>query len=312
MMRFNLPEYKSYPSELANRLREQLRTSALLVKSCQVIVGGILPIAEGVLVNLATGTESNARPFVITLILVGVIHAALLIMLLLLETPLPQFLVQFDEQATNIQHAGAEVTTYKSYSTTFIEAITATLYSMIQIEDMTRSPDGDLSKVLERILFPWIEQRTNIFWFRDGDALYNFVVYVELEPNLLTVVYRSHDNRLVPTNRSWRPGDGHVGSCFLQEETIFLLIPEGGSLPDTLRTSQPRPEDKDYYISMMATPIMLEEKAKGVLVITSSKPNQFVKELHAPIIDVMGMLLAQSLRYCWKEQRDENKNSKQH
>lgn len=130
---------------------------------------------------------------------------------------------------------------------------------------------------------------------------------METETNLLSVAYRSHDNRIIPTNRSWRSGDGHVGSCFLQEETIFLFLSEGEVIPDTLKTSQPREEDKSYYVSMMATPIMINGKAQGVLVITSNKSNQFTKELHAPIIDTMGNILAQSVNYCYKE----NTNGKQ-
>lgn len=307
-MKFNLPEYKKYHKVLSDRLRGQLQKTVWFVKLCQILVGLILPLIEAVLVNLATGTDKSITPYVASLIAIGFVHLVLLAIVLVVETPLPQFLVQFDDLENKLQISKAEVTTYQSYSITFIEAINASLFSMTEIENMTKNPEEDLSKIFERILYPWIEQRTDIFWFREGDALYNFAVYLESEPNILTVKYRSHDNRILPTNRSWEKGDGHVGSCFLRGETIFLFVTDDNGLPDTLKTSKPRPEDRIYYISMMATPIIVDEITKGVLVITSNKTEQFDKALHAPIIDIMGRLLAQSLKNCWKEQKDGDKN----
>lgn len=92
-MKFHLPKYKSSSFDLTERIKQQLRNSALLIKVCQIFVGGILPIVEGVLVNLATGTDKSPTPFIIAIIIIGFVHIILLILLLTSETPLPQFLV---------------------------------------------------------------------------------------------------------------------------------------------------------------------------------------------------------------------------
>lgn len=305
----NLPDYRERSSDLAERMRKQLQGSGSIIKVCQFIVGGLLPIVEGVLINLATGTEGGARTaYIATLIIIGLFHAVLLIILLSLETPLPQFLVQFDEQAKSVLQAQAEAETFKLYSTTFIEAITATQFSMVEIENMKHTPEKELDIAFKRVLTYWIDRRTNIFWFHDGDALYNFAVYLESKPDLMTMKYRSHDSRMVTTNRSWKKNDGHVGKCFERKETIFLSLRNGAldGVQDLIKTSQSRLEDREYYNSMMATPIMIRGEAKGVFIITSSKSDQFVKELHTSIMGVIGMLLAQALENYREDENGKN------
>lgn len=301
-MTFNLPRYKDYPAEIANKLRSQLKASSFIVKSYQVVVGGILPILEGVLVNLATGTNSDfPNPFLILLVVIALFHVALLTLLLVVETPLPQLLVEFDEQAEALAHKNLEANLHEVNSTTFIEALLAAAYSLLRIEQLKNLREDSLEKAFEKVLFPWIDRRTELFWFQEGRALYNFAVYVENERNVLDPKFRFCDSRMIRKNRSWRSGDGHVGACFLREETIFFLPEHITELPDSLKTTQPREEDAEYYASMMATPLMIDGEAKGVFIVTSSEPSQFIQELHAPIMDIIGVLLAQTMKYCCKE-----------
>lgn len=295
-MDFRLPEYQKFPKEIEESLRRQLRFSGPLVTGCQVLVGAIFPIAEGIFINLATDAEPNkATPYIVILVIIGIIHILIFFWLLFLEKPLPQFLIQFDEQARAIEQLEAESETYELYSTTFIDANTATQFSMNEIELIRTEAETEITNIFERVLYYWIERRTEIFWFRDGDALYNFAVYLQAEPNILRVSYRNHDDRIIPSNREWRAGDGHVGASFLQGKTLTWSIPTGQPIPDALKSSQYRDEDRQYYNSMIATPIIRNGQPVGVFVITSSKPEQFETSLHTRIVEVISILLAQSM-----------------
>jgi hypothetical protein len=292
-----LIDFGRYP-EVADCLRKQLRGSSFMIKASYVFVGAIFPLAEALLVNAVSGTDRPAPSAVIALVVVGAIHVLLFLALLLVETPLPQLLVELDKQAEDLRRARVEEDIYRSDNAALASAVTATQYSLIELEDMRSDPELDSEKAFERVLFPWVEERTAVFGFVEGDALHNFAVYLESEskPDLLEVAYRTHDDRLKPTNRSWEKGDGHVGTCFLRRQIIFFSDEETGGATEYAETTQHREEDKDYYRSMMATPIVTAEGVtRGVFIVTSSTPGQFVRELHEPIIDVVGRLLAQAL-----------------
>lgn len=155
-MKLNFPDYRKLPSELINRFRRQLRRINWLIRACQLVVGVFLPISEAVLTNFATSTPSNSRPFWIGLAVAGVIHLFLLITLLLIEMPLPQFLVEFDEQTTKLEESLAQITTYKSDAATFIESVAATQLSLLEIEQMKSQPREKLEEVIAQVLLPWM------------------------------------------------------------------------------------------------------------------------------------------------------------
>jgi hypothetical protein len=300
-MKLNLPSYQRLPGDLVDRFKRQLRRSNVLIKGCQLAVGAILPIGEAILTNLATGSQGNSRPFWLALAVAGMIHLFLLVTLLLVEMPLPQFLVEYDEQAARLEEALAKVEAYKSYATTFIESVAATQLSLLEIEQMKSQPREKLEDVVDQVLRPWIDRRTAIFSFDSGESLYNFAVYGE-KADEFVLCYRKCDDRLVRHDRTWRKGDGHVGTCGLQGRTVFLHLPESGDSSAMQETSQPRDEDRKYYNSMVATPIRRGGLVSGVFIVTSSKHRQFVKELHSPIVEVIGLLLTQAISDCWRKE----------
>jgi hypothetical protein len=300
-MKLPLLSYKESSGDFIDRFKQQLRRSNVLIKGCQLLVGAVLPIVEAIFTNLATGTPNNSRPFWIVLAGVGVVHLFLLVMLLLIEMPLPQFLIEFDERAAELEQSLAKLETYKSDAGTFIESVAATQLSLLEIEQMKSQPREKLEDVIAQVLLPWVDRRSAIFSFRDGEALFNFAVY-EKKGREFVLCYRKCDDRLVRSDRTWREGDGHVGTCGIQGETIFLNLPESGDLSAAQRTSQPRPEDREYYNSMVATPIRSGDQVQGVFIVTSSKHRQFVKELHAQIVEVIGLLLTQSMNDCRRKE----------
>ncbi len=253
------------------KLRSQLRGVTWFYKGLQIIAGAVLPIGEAVLVNLAT-QASDPTPYVVLLVFVVVFHLALLVMILLVEAPLPELLTEFDDQARNLQQARARISTLEADYTTYHMAVVAAVYGISRIEAMRRISEKDLKKAFEEVLSPWILYRSQIFLFREGDALYNFAVYLfDSDSGLLKVEYRSQDDRITTSQsqREWGPGDGHVGHCFGQRKTVFSLYTEGeDDAQEIASTSQPRPKDKTYYNSFAATPLMVGEEPKGMFIVT--------------------------------------------
>jgi hypothetical protein len=114
-----LPRYRDQPAEIMNKLRQQLRTSGRVFRGSQFLVGAVLPLAEAILVNLLTGGDDGARVGLTSfLVVVIILHLALLSLVLSVDVPLPQFLVQFDEQAHELQRLRALADTYEADYTT--------------------------------------------------------------------------------------------------------------------------------------------------------------------------------------------------
>ena len=194
-----------------------------MIRVGHVFVGAIFPIAEALLVNAVSDAMNGTAPYIMALVVVGIVHAILFFALLFVETPLPQLLVELDGQAQELRRVRTEEQTYKADNATLMGAVTAVQVSLISLEDMRSRPERDLEKLFERVLFPWVVDRSALFGF-ESDALHNFAVYLrsETDESLLEVRYRVHDDRISPTNRIWRSGDGHVGTCFLRKEMIFF------------------------------------------------------------------------------------------
>ena len=114
-------------------------------------------------------------------------------------------------------------------------------------------------------------------------------------------MWRSHDNRLKVRNREWKPGFGHVGVCFQRDKTIFSDDASSAGEDNSIATDVA--DDKRQYRSMLSTPIYVDGNKKAVLVVTSSKPEQFDKELHSRIAEVIAILLGQTIKHCWTKTR---------
>jgi hypothetical protein len=299
---FRTPNLPDEPSKLSRNIRRQLRQTTLIVKATQLAVGAILPIVEGVLINLVTREDELGRAFYETLpfvVLVGVvvIHAFFLVMLLLIDTPLPQFLVEFDEQARLLDIERIRVREYRRTSDTFTFATTAAEFSLEEIARLRHHPASTLRDTVERVMHYWVDGRSEIFWFHEGTALYNFAVYMySSTTDELSVLYRAHDDRIQVHNRSWKPGQGHVGLCFVQNTSSYWNVPENpANIPTMLLSPQHLPTDRKYYNCFIATPILIEDQKQGILIVTSNNRGQFEETVHIPILRLMSALLTQAM-----------------
>lgn len=278
-------------SDFINSLKKQLEGLTLAFQILQILTSVILPIIEGFLASVISNQDKWST-FHWVLILIAVIHLIIVSILLRIEKPLPQFLLEFEEKEKQIREKTTEINVYKEYSKIFIQALIAIELSLIAINQkvINQKSKLNISEICQIILDPWITSRSDIFNFLDGNAMYNVAVYsLKSESNLLELDYRKHDDRIKAINRTWKSGVGHVGQCFSTEQTIFCR-----DIEENIRTTNQessRKEDKDYYRSIIAEPIKNNEKTIGVVVITSSQENQFNQEIHTTIIRIIALLL---------------------
>ena len=286
MSQFNLPDSTR---EFVQALRNQLQSLTLVYKFLQIIVGAIFPVFEGFLASKASAEEP--QPLVILLLIgISIIHIILLFLLVSTEKPLSQFLVEFDLQEQELEICQDERDFLESYTYTFRSAINASSLSLVGIEIISNQTSYETKAIFKAILDPWIQSRTDIFWFDDGDAMYNIAVYTfNSEEKLLEVSFRQCDDRIQPKNRKWAQGVGHVGLCYAKGENVFCEDITTALL--TTNSEIERPEDKIYYKSVIAEPIKVENITKGVFIVTSSKPSQFDEDIHVPCVRVIAQLL---------------------
>lgn len=285
---FNLPNYINN-NELFLKFSQQLRGLTRTYKVIQIVTGVILPIIEGFLVSKATAESSQFWIFVILLIFIGVLHLSLVIIILSTEHPLPQFILDFDQQAQKLSDTEDISIVQELFVNTFRNTVEATSLSLLGIENAVKNKTVNLEEVFSLILDPWIKNRTDIFWFSQGNAMYNIAVYLLNEQHELEVKFRQCDDRINQRNRKWQPGVGHVGQCYARRTTSFGQ--DTAKELQTTNTETERPEDHVYYRSVIAEPIKVCDNIIGVLVITSSQAEQFQKDIHVPCIRVIAQLL---------------------
>lgn len=162
-----------------------------------------------------------------------------------------------------------------------------TLELEARIEELNSIPENDLlknrwknwEKGLQAMLWHIAKHRTPLFGY-DGDSLYNIALYLyDKKSDDLFIAWRKHDDRMTTSNRRWKPGFGHVGLTFVQQEAkICRDILESSELANSA-TSEPT--DKQRYRSFLSIPINDScnthdgKKPLGVLVFTSSHVAQF-------------------------------------
>jgi hypothetical protein len=137
----------------------------------------------------------------------------------------------------------------------------------------------DWEKGLEAVLSHLLKHRVQLFGYT-GESLYNMALYMyDKKDDDLFIIWRRHDDRMSTSNRRWKPGLGHVGLAFVQQEAkichdIFMST-------ELANSSTNDESDKAKYRSFLSIPITDSfgnnngGKPLGVLVFTSSSVGQF-------------------------------------
>ncbi|WP_146110047.1 hypothetical protein [Salinibacter sp. 10B] len=152
--------------------------------------------------------------------------------------------------------------------------------------------EGNLEELVREALYSVVGLRKEIFGF-SGER-YNFAVYqYNSERDVLHVLYRDVHRDIPRQDREWKPGFGHVGFCFIRREAVLSHdVTESEEMADDQSET-----DDEHYVSIAAAPIFSltsgdDSDPRGVLVITSSAPNQFEKAIHRPFLIVLANILS--------------------
>ncbi len=284
----NLP---NLPNQILDKLRQQSQKQNYIYSILQSLVSIVFPITESILVGFLVGSDGNNRiTLIIFLFLIGIIHIVLLTSIFLFEKPLSQFLIEFEELKQTKEKYQEEITGTREIQLTFYKILKSTELSLAAINQIDKQKK-DLIQIFENILNPWIQERSDIFWFKDGEAFYNLAIYL-FNPTIqeLELKFRKCDNRIKRSDRNWGVGVGHVGVCFSRKETSFTN--DAIKSPDLTNQETKRIEDKNYYKSVIAEPIWDYNDIIGVFIVTSSKAEQFEKEIHLLPTRLIAKLLA--------------------
>jgi hypothetical protein len=143
--------------------------------------------------------------------------------------------------------------------------------------------DERFSEACRIAVSPMIESAGVLFDFDFGEVWSATVYRYNENDNMLEAVWwdRPADHPAQGTPRSWRPGDGHVGSAFMQDRILFTTDMTSDDAAMLLKpsVSNERSYDADVYRSFVSAPILLDAKPDpfrfGVLVITSNEVGRF-------------------------------------
>jgi hypothetical protein len=150
--------------------------------------------------------------------------------------------------------------------------------------------NNDVLDDVEFILSLVETDREVLFGFREGDR-YNFAVYSHRKGKLHPLARRA-DKRIRRRNRTWKLGEGHVGLCFQQQQT--LVSPD---LKHTKSWVVGARSDRVNYVSAIAVPLnsVRTTRTVGVLVITSDRKDHFVDPAQAEVLTAEGLALTLGL-----------------
>jgi hypothetical protein len=126
-----------------------------------------------------------------------------------------------------------------------------------------------------------------LFGFEENDR-YNIAIYAR-DGDILRIVARAADPRIVRHDRDWRVGEGHVG---LAAETCVTAVTPNLAHMSTW-TARYR-SDPQNYVSAIAVPAGRSDDpfvAQGVLIITSDRPDQFRDDDQLEVLTAQSMAL---------------------
>jgi hypothetical protein len=166
-----------------------------------------------------------------------------------------------------------------------------------QIVFLLSNENIDLSQYLDELFSPLIINIREIFDY-NTKSYYNFSIYIFDNANKnLMCFYRARDKKFEreknEESRSWPIGIGHVGRCF-DENNSFII--KDVSKEEYFQKYK-KVNDEKYYKSAISIPLNYAEKLDdgntniefkcfGVMILTSSEPNQF-SEYHLEVLNLL-------------------------
>lgn len=154
--------------------------------------------------------------------------------------------------------------------------------------------EEDIQAMVHSLIWPLVVYREQLFSFEAGTR-WNIALYRPTENGDLVPKWRKCDERINPRNRSWKQGFGVVGMSYLHKTIKYYSDIKNNSDNDHNSES-----DLETYRSIIAVPIIPCEDStsesdyspSGVLLITSSEPDQFNLDRDATFLQIYANLMA--------------------
>lgn len=161
----------------------------------------------------------------------------------------------------------------------------ASFWSTFQglIQEMAPQEDAEFAESCRLAISPMIEAAGVLFGF-GFDDIWSVAVYAHDEDAALLVPVwhkRTEEHPSPGAPRSWRLGDGHVGSAYMQNRILYTIDMADDDASMLLKPSAEngREYDDAVYRSFVSAPITLDLETGpaqfGVLVITSNITGRF-------------------------------------
>ena len=204
-------------------------------------------------------------------------------------------------EATDLKLEKQDYDIYALRTTRVMTSLSAqTIYELLQKLPENGQVERETAKLdIENILLPFLTFKEEVFGFRPWDK-YSFAVYLyDQEEDLLKCFYREADIGRPLENRNWRPGRGHIGTCFTRKTA--LISRDVNELDFLVEDQEEERGDFDIYRSMASVPIVRganypipeDVEILGVFIVTSDRPQQFSKAEHETLVFDIGFHLSQ-------------------
>lgn len=282
-------------SKLHQDALKQISRTNRLVLVCSILSVIIFPIGEGITIQ-----KFHDKPFFwYCITLIALAHLAIGCITIFNTKTLPQYVVEYEaleEKFLAKCNESDELEQSLKQSQYLLVAVWASVNALRNIiKGDTHITLEEAKNNLDYILKPLIELRSEVLGFWNGEARYNFCVYLyDEDKELLEIFYRQCDDRIPRRDRTWKPGFGHVGMCYLRKKTIIsqdIWVSEEF-------WQNGYESDKDNYRSLASTPIIDKvENVLGVFSVTSSITNQLSESQHGTMLDLYSSILTLYFQY---------------
>lgn len=298
------------PTDGESKFRRAVRAQSRFVHFLAIL--GV-PTVIGIWLSVATFENVGVAVFWVILGALIALQIGLYFVTTLYAETVPELHLERDQLA-EIQEFMAEDIADSDDYIQWLEAANnlASYWSTFQalINFINPVDDERFAEACRIAISPMIDTAGVLFDFDFGEVWSVAVYGLSDDGDLLEPVWwqRPTDHPSQGTPRSWRPGDGHVGSAFMQDRILFTTDMASDDAAMLLKpsVSNERPYDADVYRSFVSAPILLDVKPEpirfGVLVLTSNEIGRFDDD-NKTIVAHAAQVLAHL--FYWRKLADE-------
>jgi hypothetical protein len=149
----------------------------------------------------------------------------------------------------------------------------------------------ELETALRALLDVLVRHPEEVFQLAPQRGFWSASIYVHnTASDRLCALERATNRGLQPTHlgRTWRPGDGHVGFAYQQNQAMVVDDLTASEISKLIETSdnQRREQDRQLYRCMAAVPLRSGHRLEspGVLIVTSDTPNTLSEEADGKLL----------------------------